>query len=193
MTISLATEAALAGEYPSARFNQRERKLLESVKDYVDSVSPATIITTQGDIIVGDAGGDAARLAKGSSGLPLVAGASTVSYAALAAGGLATDAVETVKIKDANVTLAKLAAGIAPSHVVKYAGTFTTVGGDAAESISVSGVVGTDIVCVTIQSVGVAPVTIAAAAATTDAISVTMSADPSNDHVLQYVVFRAAS
>lgn len=36
-------------------------------------------------------------------------------------GKLAADAVETAKIKNANVTLAKLAAGITPSHVVKFA------------------------------------------------------------------------
>jgi hypothetical protein len=36
------------------------------------------------------------------------------------AGKLAADAVETAKIKDANVTLAKLAAIISPSHVIKF-------------------------------------------------------------------------
>jgi len=180
---SLSTEAARAGSYPAFRFNQRERKLLASVKDYVDSLSPDTVITTQGDIIVCNSSGDATRLAKGTSGLPLVAGASTVSYAALAAAGLASGAV----------TLAKLASGVAPSHVVKFAGTFTTVGGDASESISVPGALGTDIVAVTVQTAGGTPVSVVAAAAGTDAIAVTMSADPSTDHVLQYVVYRAAS
>jgi hypothetical protein len=192
-TPSLATEAALAGDYPSRRFNQRERKLLASVKTYVDSLSPDTVITTEGDIIVGDSDGDAARLAKGSNGLPLVAGASTVSYAALSATGLASDSVTTAKILNANVTLAKLASGITPSHVVKFAGTFTTAGGDAAESISVPGALGTDIVAVTVKTAGASPASVVAAAAGTDAIAVTMSADPDTDHVLQYVVYRAAS
>lgn len=39
-TPSLATEAALAGNYPMNRFNQRERKLLASVKTYVDALTP---------------------------------------------------------------------------------------------------------------------------------------------------------
>jgi hypothetical protein len=133
MAISLAAEAALAGDYPSLRFNQRERKLLESVKDYADSIAAATIITSQGDLIVGDSGGDAIRLAKGSSGLPLVAGASTVSYAALTGSGLAAGAV----------SLAKLATGISPSHVVKFVSTGIT-------GSTLSGVL-TDDICVQIK------------------------------------------
>lgn len=179
----LATEAGLAGEYPSQRFNQRERKLLESVKDYVDNSPPNDVITTQGDLIIGDSSGDAIRLAKGSSGLPLVAGASTSSYAQLAAAGIASAAV----------TLAKLATGVAPSHVAKFGGTFTTLGGDASESISVPGALGTDIVQLSVKTAGGTPRSIVAAAAGTDAIAVTMSGDPSTDHVLQYIVFRAAS
>lgn len=77
------------------------------------------------------------------------------------------------------------------SGLVKFAGTFDTVGGDAAESISVPGVVATDIVIVSIKAVGVAPVTVLAAAAGTDVIAVTMSADPDDDHVLQYIVVSA--
>ncbi len=179
-TPSLATEAAKASNWPGLRFNQRERKLLSSVKTYVDSLSPETLITTEGDIIVGAASGVAQRLAKGSSGLPLVAGASTVSYAQLAAAGIASSAV----------TLAKLHSGITPSHVVKYAGTFTTVGGDATESITVSGVLGTDIVSVQTAS---GNTNVLRAVAATDAITVTLSADPGNDDVLNYIVYRAAS
>lgn len=92
-----------------------------------------------------------------------------------------------------SVTLAQLAPGVAPSHVVKYAGTFTTAGGDASETITVTGAAATDIVCVTIKTKGASPVSIAAATAATNAINVTMSADPSTDHVLQYVVLRAAT
>lgn len=40
--INLSTEAAQAGLFPSVRFNQRERKILESVKAYVDGGSAAT-------------------------------------------------------------------------------------------------------------------------------------------------------
>ena len=91
------------------------------------------------------------------------------------------------------VELAELDSGITPSHVVKFAGEFTTVGGDTDETISVPGVVATDLVVVTMHTAGASPVTIVDASAGTDQIDVDMSADPSNDHVLTYVVFRAAS
>lgn len=135
-TPTFATEAAAAGNYPSRRFNQRERKMLASV---------------------------AAALTSGTA------------------------------LGSASVTLAKLATGIAPSHVVKFAGTFTTLGGDASEAITVSGAVASDIVMVTVKTAGGTPRSIVAAAAATNAINVTMSGDPSTDHVLQYVVLRAAS
>ncbi len=182
-TPSLATEAAAAGNYPENRFNQRERKICKSVKTYVDSVAPAAVITTQGDLIVGDASALASRLAKGTSGLPLVAGSSTVSYAALTATGLASGAV----------TLAKLSATATYTHRVIAAGSFTTAGGDASESITASGVLGTDIAIVVVKTAGVTPRSIVAAAAGTDAIAVTMSGDPSTDHVLSWMVLRAAS
>lgn len=177
-----STEAAKAGTYPRS-FNKREAQLLASAKVYIDSLSPDTVITTEGDIIVGNSGGDAARLAKGSSGLPLVAGASTVSYAALAAAGLAS----------ASVTLAKLATGVSPSHVVKFAGSFTTAGGDANETISVPGVLGTDVALVELHTKGATPRTILTRQAATDAINLEFSGDPSTDHIVRYVVFRAAS
>ena len=45
MSISLATEAGLAGHFPSRRFNQRERQLLKTVKVYVDAApAPSTIL-----------------------------------------------------------------------------------------------------------------------------------------------------
>lgn len=83
------------------------------------------------------------------------------------------------------------AATQAPYYAIA-AGTFTTAGGDASESITAAGVVVTDIVCVTVKTAGGTPRSIVAAAAGTDAIAVTLSGDPSTDHVLQYVVFRAS-
>ncbi len=86
-----------------------------------------------------------------------------------------------------------LGAGIAPSHVVKYAGKHTTLGGAAAEAITISGVAATDIVIVTIQTVGLSPVTVVKAVPTTNTVTVTFSADPSTDHIVSYVVLRAAA
>ena len=106
------------------------------------------------------------------------------------------DAVGSINATDiaaGAVTLAKLASGVAPSHIVKYAGTFTTAGGDASEAITVTGAAATDIVSVTVKTAGATPRSIVAATAATNAINVTLSGDPSTDHVLQYVVFRAAA
>lgn len=131
-TPDLATEASAAGAYPSTRFNQRERKLLESVKTYVDSVAGA-----------------------------------------------------------GSITLSDLAPGIAPSHVVKFAGKHTTVGGAAAEAITVAGVLATDIVLVSIESNSGAAVLLTAAP-TTDTITATFDVDPVATVVVSYSVLRAA-
>lgn len=47
--------------------------------------------------------------------------------AQIEASSLADDSVETSEIKAANVTLAKLAAGITPSHVVKFVALGSTI------------------------------------------------------------------
>lgn len=132
-TPDLATEASAAGAYPSTRFNQRERKLLESVKTYVDSVAGA-----------------------------------------------------------GSITLSDLAPGIAPSHVVKFAGKHTTVGDESgAEAITVAGVLATDIVLVSIESNSGAAVLLTAAP-TTDTITVTFDVNPVATVVVSYSVLRAA-
>jgi len=103
----LRTEAAAAGEYPAKRFNQRERKLLESVSN-------------------------AAR-----------------------------------------------------------AGKHTTVAGSATQTISVPGATAADVAIVTLQTSGVSNRTVLKAAAGTNSITVTMSGDPSTDHVLCWALLQA--
>lgn len=124
-----------------------------------------------GKIIVGSAGGVAAPVTP--------TGDVTITNAGVTAIGAT------------KVTAAMLATAISPSHVVKFAGSFTTIGGDVNEAIPVSGALGTDIALVFMKTVGVSPVTIVSAAAATDAINVVMSANPAGDHVLSYVVLRA--
>lgn len=95
-------------------------------------------------------------------------------------------------IGSGKVLLAMLATGVAPSHVLKFAGKHTTVSG-ATQTITVTGVASTDIVHVTLQTVGGVPRTITTAAPTTNTITVVMSGDPSTDHILSYSVLRAAA
>lgn len=116
-----------------------------------------------------------------------------LSAGAVGTTELAADAVTNAKIADDAVSLEHLDSGIDFTHRVVAAGTHTTAGGDASESITAAAVVGTDVVCVTVKTAGGTPRSVVAAAAGSGSIAVTMSGDPSTDHVLQYVVFRAAS
>jgi hypothetical protein len=71
----------------------------------------ASALTTKGDLLVTN-GSALNRLAVGTNDYPLVADSSAtngVKWGQLAAAGIATDAVTTAKILDANVTAAKLA------------------------------------------------------------------------------------
>lgn len=77
---TLATLLTKAGRNPQ-RFNKREARLAKIISD---GLSPHTLITTEGDIIIGDSDGDAERLAKGAADTVLVAGADTVAYAKIA-------------------------------------------------------------------------------------------------------------
>lgn len=78
----------------------------------------------------------------------------------------------------------------ANSHGVIAAGEHTTAGGDANETISISGLLATDIVIVTLHTAGATPRTITTAQAAADQINVVMSGDPSTDHVLSYMALR---
>jgi hypothetical protein len=76
------------------------------------------------------------------------------------------------------------------SPCIVGAGKFTTVGGDATESITVTGAIAGDTVLVTVATNGATPRTVTTAVAATDAITVVLSGDPSTDHVLNYAVIR---
>lgn len=91
------------------------------------------------------------------------------------------------------VQLGTLISNIQPAYVLQYAGSFTTAGGDATESITVTGAVASDLVMVVVKTAGATPRSVVAATAASNAITVTMSGDPSTDHVLHYFVFRAAA
>ncbi len=112
-----------------------------------------------------------------------VTGAVPVTVAAFISAG---------DIADGAVTLPKLAAGVSPSHVVKFGGTHTTVGGAAAEDITVTGALATDLSFVVIRTVGAAPRTLLTSLAGTDKITITFSGDPAADHVVVYQVLRVA-
>jgi hypothetical protein len=118
--------------------------------------------------------------------------------AALVGGITATElntaAVTTVKIADANVTLAKLAAGIVPSHVAKYAGTITWSGSGATLDTAIAGVAATDKVTCTFRVAPTQAAYIASAIPSAGHLVITLTAaNTGNQAQIDYVVFRAAA
>lgn len=92
-----------------------------------------------------------------------------------------------------SIGLTELATAVAPSHVVKFAANYTTVGGAAAEAITVTGAAATDIPIVTMQNDGTGNVTIVSAVVTTNTLTVTFSGNPGNDAIISYVLLRATA
>lgn len=138
---------------------------------------------TSGRILVGSVANVPTAVAMSGDATIIASGALTI----------ANNAITTVKILDANVTLAKLAAGITPSHIVKFAGQPTTVGGNPAEAFTVTGAATTDLAFVQVVDNGTANVTVLQAVVTLNTLTVTFSADPGNDTILNYQILRAAS
>jgi hypothetical protein len=173
-------------------------------------IAPSEITLAQGRVLVGDAGGLAAALNSSAGGnilvgndttmvaldaspdAQLVLGNGTTITSVAMSGDITIDNAGVTAIGATKVVLAMLATGIAPSHVVKFAGEFTTVGGDADESITVTGALATDLAFVVLKTPGSTPRTVLNAEAATDAIEVEFSGDPSTDHVVTYQVLRAA-
>lgn len=77
-----------------------------------------------------------------------------------------------------------------PSHYIFAAGVHTTVGGAAAEAITVTGALATDVAIVHWAGTNDTD-TIKKAVLTADTLTCTLSADPSTAHKLAYMVLRA--
>lgn len=148
---------------------------------------------TSGNILVGSAGNVATSVALSGDATIVASGALTIANDAITTAKINADAVDNSKLADDSVSLEQLDSGIEFSHRVFAAGEFTTAGGDTAESITVAGALATDLAVVVLKTPGAAPTTVTAAAAASGAINVTMGADPSTDHVLTYMLLRAAT
>lgn len=106
--------------------------------------------------------------------------------------GSDANALLEVKAVSSTATTTEVITHGSGAFFVPFAGEHTTVGGAAAEAITVTGVLATDLVVVTHHTVGGAAQTILSAlASAADTITVTFSADPSTDNVVTYVVYRA--
>lgn len=139
---------------------------------------------SSGNIFVGNASNIATGVVMSGDATMSNAGALTI----------ANNAITTTKILNANVTLAKLAAGITPSHVIKFANQVTTVGGAAAEAFTVTGAVAaTDRAFVQVVDNGTANVTVLQAVVTTNTLTVTFSGNPGADTIINYQIIRAVA
>jgi len=84
----------------------------------------------------------------------------------------------------------RLAGPMLGGGLIIAAGIHETVGGAATESITLAGVVATDVAVVTLHTAGAAAKTIASVKAGAGKIDVVFSGDPAADHVLNYCVIR---
>lgn len=139
---------------------------------------------SSGNIFVGNASNIATGVAMSGDATMANTGALTI----------ANNAITTAKILNANVTLAKLAAGITPAAVIKFAAQYTTTGGAAAEAITVTGAVAaTDRAFVQLVNDGTNNVSVLSAVVTTNTLTVTFSGNPGADTIINYQLIRAAS
>jgi hypothetical protein len=77
-----------------------------------------------------------------------------------------------------------------PSHYIAYAGKYTTVGGAAAEAITITGALATDIPIVVYNTTNDTD-SILKVVMTANTMTVTCSADPSTAHAFSYMIIRA--
>lgn len=102
--------------------------------------------------------------------------------------------IATAEIASGAVTLAKLDAGITPSHVTKYAGTVTWSGSGATYAPTVSGVVAGDLVVATIRVKPTQAAYLVRVVPSTNTLTFELSAaNTSNDAQISYQVLRAAA
>ena len=127
-------------------------------------------------------------------GMILVGSATDVATPVAMSGDITIDNAGVTAIGAAKVLLAMLAPGITPSHVIKFANQVTTAGGAPAEAITVTGAVAaTDRAFVQVVNDGTANVTVLQAVVTNNTLTVTFSADPGADTIINYQIIRAAS
>jgi len=155
--------------------------------DIVDAaVTYAKIQNVAGLSVVGRSANSAGVSAAitGTDGDVLRVSGTTLGFGTIATAGIAANAV----------TKAKLASTITPSHIIVYAAKVTTVGGAAAEAFTVTGAVAaTDIAFVQVVDDGTANVTVNQAVVTNNTLTVTFSANPGNDTIINYQIIRATS
>lgn len=134
------------------------------------------------------------KLAALPSAQILVGSAGNVATAVAVTGDVTISNAGVTTIGAGAIDLAMLSAGITPAAVIKFFGQVTTVGGAAAEAFAVAGALAaSDRAFVQVVDNGTNNVTVLQAVVTNDTLTVTFSADPGNDAVINYQLIRAAA
>ena len=134
------------------------------------------------------------KLAALPSAQLLVGSAGNVATAVAVTGDVTISNTGVTTIGAGSIDLAMLSAGITPSAVIKFHGQVTTVGGAAAEAFAVAGALAaSDRAFVQVVDDGGSNVTVLQAVVTNDTLTVTFSANPGNDTVINYQLIRAAA
>jgi len=108
--------------------------------------------------------------------------------------GTLLDNTEGLDLPDSSISKEHLDAGIKASHMVVYAGEITWSGAGASLATTVTGVLASDIVICSIQTVPTQAAYLVSSAATANTITNVLSAaNTSNDAVISYMVLRATS
>lgn len=136
-----------------------------------------------GDILVGSAGNVATAVAMSGDVAIVASGATTIQ----------PNAITTAKILNANVTLAKLSATVAPQSIIVFSSQYTTVGGAAAEAITVAGALATDLAYVQMVNQGPNTVSVVKAVMTANTLTVTFSGNPGAGAIINYQITRVAT
>lgn len=148
----------------------------------VAAPAPGTISLTNTHILVGNVSNVAADVALSGDATLANTGAMTI----------ANNAITTAKILAANVTLAKLAAGITPSSIVKFDGKASNGGGSATVTITATGVLSTDRVFAQVEA-STNAVTVQKVTPTADTVTVLLSGDPGAATVISWMALRTAA
>lgn len=179
------TPSTLAGIFKAAPIQLVKVGDSGVISGFNVQLSPGDIALTNGDIFVGNANNVAAGVA--------LSGDATIDNTGVIT--VAANAITTTKINDADVTLAKLSAGITPSHVVKFGGRTTWSGGLDTLAVTVTGAQAVNQFAVaTFEAAPSEAAYIASAAVSTNTLTFTLSAaNVSDDCIITWVIYEAAA
>lgn len=121
-----------------------------------------------------------------------VGNASNVATGVAVSGDISIDNAGAVTIAANAVELGMLATGIAPSHIVKFAGKENNGGGSATIAITVTGALATDLAFAQLEG-STNAVTVQKVTPSADTVTVLLSGDPGASTVVTWQVLRAAA